>query len=126
VTQRRRRRSRDVALVALPALALAFSACGGDEDTAYCVDENDQIVENQYCDDEAYADDDDNVGGFFFWYYGGSVVGGRVVRGAKVRGGDRVSASNVAENVRRGGFGSSSRNSGGVGRPTASANSGGG
>ena len=56
MTQRRRRRSRDVALVAVPVLALAFTACGGDEDTAYCVDENDQIVENRYCDDEATDD----------------------------------------------------------------------
>ena len=39
MSQRRRRRSRDVALVAVPVLALAFTACGGDDDTAYCVDQ---------------------------------------------------------------------------------------
>ena len=57
MTEGRRRRSRDVALVALPVLAIAFAGCGGDEDTAYCVDENDQVVENRYCDDEATDDD---------------------------------------------------------------------
>ena len=74
MTERRRRRSRDVALVAVPILALAFAACGGDEETAYCVDENDQIVENRYCED-----DEARGGGAFFWYYGGTLAG-RAVR----------------------------------------------
>jgi hypothetical protein len=124
VSPRRRRRSRDVALVAVPVLALAFSACGGDEETAYCVDESDRVVENQYCDDE--ATDSDGHAGVFFWYYGGSVAGGKLVKGAKLKGGDRVAASNVAENARRGGFGSNSKSaSSGVGR-VATSNSGGG
>src|ERR1700754_2419362 len=110
----RRLRSRDVALVAVPVLAAAFTACGGNGNgNAYCVDANDRIVENERCDDEA-------IGGAnnFFWYYGGLVAGGNFVRGARLSGGDRVAASNVAENVRRGGFGSGSRASG-VGRPVA-------
>jgi hypothetical protein len=123
VSQRRRRRSRDVALVAVPVLALAFTACGGDDDTAYCVDQNDQIVENQHCDDDAF-----NGGSSFFWLYGGSLVNGkRYATGQRLKGGDRVAASNIAENARRGGFGSSSgskSSSSGVGR--ASAHSGGG
>ena len=53
MTERRRRRSRDVALVAVAGLAPAFTGCGGDEETAYCVDENDQVVENQFCGDES-------------------------------------------------------------------------
>jgi hypothetical protein len=111
VTERRRRRSRDVALVAVPLLALSFTACGGN-DTAYCVDQNDRIVENRLCDEDTA-----HGGGAFFWYYGGAVAGGRIARGAHLSGGDRVSTSNVAENVRRGGFGSSSRTSAsGVGR----------
>jgi hypothetical protein len=126
MSQRRRRRSRDVALVAVPVLAFAFTACGGDDDTAYCVDQNDQIVENQYCDDDAF--DGDN-GGSFFWFYGGHPVSGsRYAKGTKLKGGDRVAASNIAENARRGGFGSSSgskSSSSGVGRASAHSSGGG-
>ena len=114
VTERRRRRSRDVALVAVPILALAFAGCGGDDETAYCVDENDQIVENRYCDD-----DQARGGGAFFWYYGGSLAG-RAIPGTRISGGDRVSTSNVAENARRGGFGSRSTSASGVGRVASS------
>jgi hypothetical protein len=124
--KRRRFRSRDVALVAVPVLAFAFTACGGDDDTAYCVDQNDQIVENQYCDDEAF---DNDGGGSFFWFYGGHPVSGsRYAKGTKLKGGDRVAASNVAENARRGGFGSSSgskSSASGVGRAAASHSGGG-
>jgi hypothetical protein len=126
VSQRPRRRSRDVALVAVPVLALAFSACGSDDDTAYGVDKNDRIVENRYCDEEAVRG---NGGGGaavlpFFWYYGGG--GGRLAPGTRLTGGERVAASNIAENARRGGYGSSSRTSAsGVGR-AASHSSGGG
>jgi hypothetical protein len=121
----RRRRSRDVALVAVPILALAFASCGGeDDDTAYCVDQNDQIVENRYCDDEATGG---GTGGLFFWYYGGRALGGgRFAPGTRLAGGDRVAASNVAENARRGGFGSRSNPSAsGVGRSTSSGSGGG-
>ena len=123
MTQRRRRRSRAVALVALPVLALAFTACGGDDDTAYCVDQNDQIVENQYCDDDARSG-----GGSFFWFYGGSLVNGnRYATGQRLKGGSKVAASNIAENARRGGFGSSSGSkASGVGRASSSGSSGGG
>ena len=127
MTERRRLRSRAVPLMAVPVLAIAFAACGGDDDSAYCVDENDQIVENRYCDDEAYAGNGGG-GGAFFWFYGGSPVsGGRYVTGTKLKGGDRVAASNVAENARRGGFGSSSRSTSasGVGRSVASHSGGG-
>jgi hypothetical protein len=125
VSQRPRRRSRDVALVAVPVLALAFSACGSDDDTAYCVDKDDRIVENRYCDEEAVRGN--NGGGAavlpFFWYYGGG--GGRLAPGTRLTGGERVAASNIAENARRGGYGSRSRPSAsGVGR--AASGSGGG
>jgi hypothetical protein len=120
-----RGRSRSVKLVAVPVLALAFTACGGDDDdTAYCVDESDRIVENQYCDDE--ATNTSVYPGAFFWYYGGSVAGGRIARGARLTGGDRVASTNIDENVRRGGFGSSSRTSAsGIGRATTSGSGGG-
>jgi len=127
VSQRPRRRSRDVALVAVPVLALAFSACGSDDDTAYCVDKNDRIVENRYCDDEAVRGNNGGGGAAllpFFWYYGGG--GGRLAPGTRLTGGDRVAASNIAENARRGGYGTSSRSgASGVGR-AASHSSGGG
>jgi hypothetical protein len=124
VKPRPRRRSRDVALVAVPVLALAFTACGGDDDTAYCVDQNDQIVENRYCDDDARTG-----GGGFFWLYGGSLISGnRYAPGQRLKGGDKVAASNIAENARRGGFGSSSgskSSASGVGRAAASHSGGG-
>ncbi|HEX6023369.1 MAG TPA: hypothetical protein VFZ00_15340 [Solirubrobacter sp.] len=115
MTERRRRRSRDVALAAVPVLALAFASCAGDEETAYCVDQNDQIVENRYCDEDTARG-----GGAFFWYYGGTLAG-RAVPGTKVSGGDRVSTSNISENVRRGGFGSRATSASGVGRAVGSA-----
>jgi hypothetical protein len=125
VSQRPRRRSRDVALVAVPVLALAFGACGSDDDTAYCVDKNDRIVENRYCDEEAVRGNNGSGAAVlpFFWYYGGG--GGRLTPGTRLTGGERVAASNIAENARRGGYGSSSRTSAsGVGR--AASHSGGG
>ena len=123
MTERRRHRSRDVALVAVPVLAFAFGACGGN-DNAYCVDKSDRIVENRYCDDDAY---NGAGGGAFFWYYGGHVGNGaRYIPGQRLSGGDRVSTSNVAENARRGGFGSSGRGSAsGVGRAVSSHSGGG-
>jgi hypothetical protein len=126
VTERRRLRSRAVPLMAVPVLAIAFTACGDDDDSAYCVDENDQIVENRYCDDEAYAGN--GGGGAFFWFYGGSPVrGSSYAPGTKLKGGDKVAASNVAENARRGGFGASGRTgASGVGRSVASSRSSGG
>ena len=123
MSQRRRRRSRDVALVAVPVLALAFTACGGDDDTAYCVDQNDQIVENQYCDDDARTG-----GSGFFWLYGGSLSAATATPPAqRLKGGEQVAASNIAENARRGGFGSSGSktSASGVGRAAASHSGGG-
>jgi hypothetical protein len=112
--------------VAVPVLALAFSACGSDDDTAYCVDKNDRIVENRYCDEEAVRGN--NGGGAailpFFWYYGGG--GGRLAAGTRLTGGERVAASNIAENARRGGYGSTSKPSAsGVGRAAANSSGGG-
>ncbi len=109
-----RRRSRDVALVVVPLLAAAVTGCGGN-DTAYCVDQNDQVVENRNCDGLG------NPG--FFWYYGAGAAGTRI--GTKLTGGDKVVSTDIGENVKRGGFGSSSR-SGGVGRTVSSHSSGGG
>ena len=126
MTERRRLRSRAVPLVAVPVLAIAFAACGGDDDSAYCVDKDDQIVENRYCDDEAYAGN--GGGGAFFWFYGGSPIrGSSYAPGTRLKGGEKVAASNVAENARRGGFGSSGKSgASGVGRAVSSSRSSGG
>ena len=62
--------------------------------------------------------------GAYYWYYGAH--GNTFTRGTRLTGGDRVSTTNVAENARRGGFGSGAGSrSGGVGRSVA-AHSGGG
>jgi hypothetical protein len=92
--------------VVVPLLAAAVTGCGGN-DTAYCVDRNDQVVENRNCDGLG------NSG--FFWYYGG--VGAARV-GSRLSGGERVVSTDIAENARRGGFGSGAK-SGGVGRSIA-------
>lgn len=125
--ERRSHRSKAVPLLAVPVLAIAFTACGEDDDSAYCVDDNDQIVENRYCDDEAYAGNGGGAGAFF-WYYGGRAASGAALRpGARISGGDKVSASNVAENARRGGFGASGKTgASGVGRSVSSSRSSGG
>ena len=106
------RASRKVTLVSVPLLAAAFAACGEEEETAYCVDQRDQVVENRYCDDQATA-------GSFFWFYGGSPLrGGAITRGTRLTGGDRIRANDRAAIARRGGFGGSAARSG-VGRATA-------
>jgi hypothetical protein len=109
----KRRRSREVTLVAIPVLAAAFAACGGTNNSAYCVDRSDRIVENRNCDGLGTAG--------YFWYYGGHVGNGaRFAPGTRIGGGDRVVSTNVSENVRRGGFGGSSESrSGSVGRSVA-------
>jgi hypothetical protein len=101
------RSSTAVRLSIVPLLAASFLAgCGDDEETAYCVDENDEVVENRYCDDEY---DGVSSGGVFFWYFGAS---GALSRGQRASGGERVSASDRAALARRGGFGSRSSGSG--------------
>ncbi len=100
------RKSRAVPIATLTAIALAFAACGDDEETAYCVDENDEVVENRYCDDE-------RTPGTYFYSYGGRAPGG-YVRGSTLNGGDRVDAADKAANAQRGGFGATAK-SGGIG-----------
>lgn len=108
------RSSTAVRLSIVPLLAASFLAgCGDDEETAYCVDENDEVVENRYCDDEY---DGHSNAGVFFWYFGAS---GALSRGQRVSGGERVPASDRAALAKRGGFGSRS-SSGGVGKSVSS------
>ena len=116
------RSSTAVRLTIVPLLAASFLAgCGDDEETAYCVDENDEVVENRYCDDEY---DGVSSAGVFFWYFGATGASS-ITKGSKVKGGERVSASDRAALAKRGGFGSRS-SSGGVGKSFSSGGGSGG
>ena len=99
-------RSRSVNLAVVSALAAAFSGCGDEKETAYCVDRQSRIVENRHCDDERSP-------GTYFYSYGGRAPGG-YVRGSTLNGGDRVDAADKAANAERGGFGATAK-SGGIG-----------
>jgi hypothetical protein len=100
----RRHRSAEVALWAVPLLAAAVTGCGGSS-SAYCVDPRNNVVDNRYCD--TYSPN-------YFWYYGGH--GSNIHVGQHLAGGTRVVSSNISENIKRGGFGSSGHSSTGVGR----------
>jgi hypothetical protein len=96
------KRSKVVTLGTVGALAAAFSACGDDE-TAYCIDENEQVVENNFCDND--------TSGSYVWFFSGNSYS----RGASVAGasGDRVPASDKAALASRNGFGSTGQSTGG-------------
>jgi hypothetical protein len=117
------RSSTAVRLTVVPLLAASFLAgCGEDEEeTAYCVDENNEVVENRYCDDEH---DGVTNSGAFFWYFAGAGVG-NVVRGQRLSGGgERISARDRAALANRGGFGSRSSSGSGVGKSVSASGGG--
>ena len=97
------KRSQVVTLGTVGALAAAFSGCGDDE-TAYCIDKNEEVVENTHC-------DNDTGGGSYVWFFSN----GSYSRGASVAGesGERVPASNKAALASRNGFGSTGMSTGG-------------
>lgn len=100
------KRSKKVDLVVVPLLAAAFlSGCGGEKETAYCVDQNNVVTDNEYCDRA------DNPG--YLWFFGAAGL----TRGSLAGAGERINSTDTAALAKRGGFGSSAR-SGGVGRPT--------
>jgi len=99
------KRSRSVTLAVVPLLAAAFLAGCGEDETAYCVDQDNRVTDNVNCDRA------DNPG--FFWFFGGPGLG----RGSLAGAGERINSTDTAALARRGGFGSSAR-SGGIGRPT--------
>ena len=108
------KRSKSVTLAVVPLLAAAFLAgCGGEEETAYCVDQSNRVTDNVHCDRA------NNPG--FFWFFGAAGLG----RGSIAPPGERINSTDRAALARRGGFGSSAR-SGGVGRPTGRTIGGGG
>jgi hypothetical protein len=105
------RRSRAVTLTVVPLLAAAFIAgCGSDEseETAYCVNAQDEVVDDDLCDDEGR-------GGYFVYFGGLPFTGNRIGRGTRLRGGERVASTDRGAIASRGGFGGSARSSG-VGR----------
>ena len=96
------KKSKVVTLGAVGALGAAFTGCGDDE-RAYCLDQNEQVVENRYC------DDDDR--GSYVWFFGtGSYARGQSLRGVS---GDRVSSADKAALASRNGFGSTGKSTGG-------------
>jgi hypothetical protein len=112
-----KRSSKTVALGVLPMMATALLAGCGDDETAYCTDVNDVVVENSYC------DDDFNNGGYYWAFIGG---GTSYKKGSKItKSVSKIAASNKAALSSKGGFGSKSSSSG-VGRASASSHSGGG
>lgn len=119
-----RLRSQAVRLTAVPLLAAAFLAgCGSEEDdatqTAYCVNAQDEVVDNEYCDEGRSG------GGAFFVFFGGRALrGGPVTRGTVLRGGERIPSTNRTAIADRGGFGGGAR-TGGVGRSVTASGGGG-
>jgi hypothetical protein len=108
------KRSKSVKLVVVPLLAASFLAgCGGEKETAYCVDQDNKVTDNEYCDRA------NNPG--YFWFFGAPGLGRGSIAGA----GDRINSTDKAALAQRGGFGSSAK-SGGVGRPTGRTIGGGG
>lgn len=103
-----RRTNRAVAFGVVPALAASFLAgCGEEEEQAYCVDQDDVVVENRFC------DDDYGVGpAFFFWSFGSTTY----ARGQKIKGGTKIRAADRAALARRGGFGTKGGSRSGVGK----------
>ncbi len=100
------KRSKSVSLAVVPLIAAAFlSGCGGEDETAYCVDESNRVTENRHC--------ESGTNGGFFWFFGAAGLG----RGSLAGAGDRINSTDKAALARRGGFGSSAR-PGGIGRPT--------
>ena len=107
------RRSRSVPIATLSAIALAFAACGDDEEeTAYCVDEENRVVDNANCDRVSNAPG----GGFFWLFLAGNRLGGRVpAPGQRLPAGERIHPSDRAALQSKGGFGSNARSTG-IGR----------
>ena len=105
------KRSTAVNLGLVAGFATAFSGCG--EETAYCVDDNDQVVENQFCGDEDNGGDNNH-----FWVFGGAAIGGgkAIKKGTKLAGGSKILSTNKSALTSRGGFGSKGGSTSGVGR----------
>jgi len=110
------KRSKTVNLTLVAAFATAFTGCGDDE-TAYCVTEEDEVVENRFCGDEFSGGDNDH-----YWVFGGAAIGGSkaIKKGTKLAGGSKILSTNKSALTARGGFGSKGGSTSGIGRASAS------
>ena len=108
------RRSRAVPIATLSAIALAFGACGDDDETAYCVDEDNVVVDNDECDDQYRSH---SHGGFFWLFYSGNRFKTPPSPGQRLPtdGAERIASNDRAALQSKGGFGSRARG-GGIGR----------
>ena len=106
------RKSKSISIATLSAAALTFQACGQQEE-AYCVNANDEVVDN----DDCYANEN-RTGGGFFWIFGSGLRGGKVTKGTKIAG-QKIDAGDRAALQSKGGFGSQAKTSG-VGRSVSS------
>lgn len=108
-----KRSSKTIALGAMPVMALAFLAGCGDDEVAYCVDGQDTVVDNSYCDND--------LDGTYFWSYIAASEGSKIVKGAKIKkAATKIAANNKAALASKGGFGASSGSGAGIGRAVAS------
>jgi hypothetical protein len=106
-----RRSSRAVKLTVVPLIAAAFIAgCGEEEaeETAYCVNAQDEVVDDELCEDEGRS-------GYFVYFGGLPFRGSTIGRGTRLTGGERIASTDRGAIASRGGFGGSAR-PGGVGR----------
>ena len=91
-------RSRTVNLAVVSALAASISGCFHEKkESVYCVDRNQEVVENRHCTEESRP-------GYYSYWYG--AAGTAYTRGQRVSGGTTIDASNKSANASRGGFGS--------------------
>lgn len=99
--------SRIPALTVAAVVAFSAAGCGsGEDEVAYCVDQSNQIVDDDNCDNS-----DGGGGGYFIWL--GS-PGSSLTRGDRVpSGGSLVSATNSTARTNAGLSGSGSYTSGG-------------
>lgn len=109
-----KRSSKTIALGAMPVMALAFLAgCGGEDEVAYCVDQQDTVVDNSFCDDD--------FNGTYFWSFVAASQGSKIVKGAKIKkAASKIAANNKAALASKGGFGAAAGSGAGIGRAVAS------
>lgn len=108
-----KRSSKTIALGAIPVMSLAFLAGCGDDEVAYCVDQEDTVVDNSFCDDD--------FTGTYFWSFIAASEGSKIVKGSKIKkAASKIAANNKAALASKGGFGASAGAGAGIGRAVAS------
>ncbi len=115
-----KRSSKTIALGAIPVMSLAFLAgCGGEDEVAYCVDPNDTVVDNSFC-------NDDFNDGTYFWSFIAASQAGKIVKGSQIKkAASKIAASDKASLAKKGGFGAATAAGVGVAVAKSSGSSGG-